>query len=86
MSAVALSPIPLVKNLQVARRARGLTLAQVGLACGRTWRTIYNWEAGTVEPSLTMIRLLARVYQVRPDRLMFESSDEFRASFSVSSC
>ncbi len=74
-------PLPLARNLESARRARRLTLREVARRVGRCWRSIHNWESGAVEPSLAMVLRLADVYRVRAERLLFEPSADFRASF-----
>ncbi len=68
-------------NLEVARKARKLTQSAVGKAVKRSWRTIYNWEAGLVMPSVDLVEQLAQFLRVRPERLLYESPTDFEASF-----
>ena len=70
------------KNIEVGRRARGLTQVQLGSRVGRCWRTIHRWEAGLTVPSLEMVQSLALALRVRPERLQYEPTGDFKASFA----
>lgn len=71
------------KNIETGRKARGLTQTQLGDRVGRCWRTIHRWEAGSTVPSLEMILSLAQALHVRPERLQYEPTSDFKASFVV---
>ena len=49
-----------------ARRAAGLTHTQIGAAVGRSANTIFRYEAGLTQPSMSMIVRIAAVLDVDP--------------------
>lgn len=48
---------PILDALRAERERRGLTLQTLGEDLGRaTYQTVWNWESGTNEPTLSSLR------------------------------
>ena len=62
------------KKLKEIRLEKGLRQKDVADAMGLTLRAICNYEAGTREPSLDILRKLCRFFDVSADYLL-ELSD-----------
>lgn len=54
----------LAMKLREARKKSGLSAADVGMAVGRSDRTIYAWENGSAEPNAEQMLALCRMYDV----------------------
>jgi putative transcriptional regulator len=62
------------KNLKRYREAAGLTQVTFAEALGAPLRTVQGWEQGRREPSLAMLRPIARVLGVLVDDLLAETA------------
>lgn len=66
-----------ILKLREARVAAGLSQGQLAEKIGVVPGTVSNWEVGTREPDLSMLRRLAEVLGVSVDALL---EDEGRAA------
>ena len=64
--------------MRSARRAAGLSVAQVAVAIGRNPDTIYRWEQGRSSPSLDDIQALAKLTE-RPVSYFVDAPREVAA-------
>ena len=57
-------------NLKTLRRMTGLNQRQLADELGVSVKTVSHWEAGSSEPSLSMLSRLRRVLNVEYDDLL----------------
>lgn len=68
----------LAGRLALARKSRGLSQQQVAARIGVTRRTVSDYETERRQPSLEMLKELAKCYQVSADYLLgIEKSNSF---------
>lgn len=60
----------LAQRLRAARESAGLTLAQVGAACGVSRQYVHRLESGVHVPSAELLRLLCAALRVSADELL----------------
>lgn len=60
-------------NLEVLRKAKGLTRAELGAALGFTERSVGRWENGESDPVLGDLRRIALFFGVSVGYLIGES-------------
>ena len=61
-------------TIKELREAALLTQEQLAEALGVSPSSIYKWEAGLVEPTLTNKRFFCEVVQVRPDQVRWRKA------------
>lgn len=57
-------------NIRALRKAKGLTLEEVGNAVGITRASVSSWESSTTRPDLDRLVGLARLFGVTIDHLL----------------
>jgi transcriptional regulator with XRE-family HTH domain len=50
--------------IALARRARGMTLRQLGERIGVSAQAVHKWERGVNYPDITLLPMIARVLEV----------------------
>lgn len=50
--------------IALARRARGMTLRQLGERLGVSAQAVHKWERGVNYPDITLLPMIARVLEV----------------------
>jgi predicted transcriptional regulator/DNA-binding XRE family transcriptional regulator len=78
-----LDPSMFGQRLRHVRRARGLTLAELGERVGRAPSVLSLIENGRREPKLSLIRSLARALSVPPEELMRRQPPSRRAELEI---
>ena len=63
------------KRIERARKAKGLTQAQLGSAIGKTKSAIGNYEQGTREPNAETLQAIAEALDVAPTSLVDHGLD-----------
>lgn len=58
-------PLDYAPGLQAVRRHLGLSTAELGAACGRSSRTVENWEQGRTLPPTEALYVLAALLRDR---------------------
>src|ERR1700728_2173781 len=71
------------QRLRHARRAKGLTLAELGERVGRAPSVLSLLENGRREPKLSLIEALAAALSVSPDELMRQQPPSRRAQLEL---
>jgi len=56
-----------MKTIKELRDERGWTQLQLAIKLGVTPVTVYNWERGKYEPTASMFRRIARIFEVSMD-------------------
>src|SRR5438046_7284037 len=71
------------QRLRHLRRARGLTLAELGARVGRAPSALSLLENGRREPKLSLIEALAKALSVSPDELLRPQQPSRRAQLEI---
>src|SRR5262244_1816345 len=71
------------QRLRHLRRARGLTLAELGARVGRAPSALSLLENGRREPKLSLIEALAKALSVAPDELLRPQPPSRRAQLEI---
>src|SRR5260370_29062417 len=71
------------QRLRHLRRARGLTLAQLGQRVGRATSALSLLENGRREPKLSLLNALAEALQVAPSELLSRQPPNRRAQLEI---
>ena len=71
------------QRLRHLRRARGLTLAELGARVGRAPSALSLLENGRREPKLSLIEALAKALSVSPDELLRPQPPSRRAQLEI---
>lgn len=58
------------EKLRAARKAAGMTQAQLAEAVGRTQKDIARWESGLVEPGVLIVKKMAQALHCSMDDLV----------------
>lgn len=57
-------------SIRALRIRAGMRQKDVGVALGREPGTVYRWESGSTEPSLSEIEKLAELFGVTPGQIV----------------
>ena len=71
------------QRLRHLRRARGITLAELGTRVGRAPSALSMLENGRREPKLSLIESLARAHSVTPEELLRPQPPSRRAQLEI---
>lgn len=58
-------------DLPTARKHAKLTQAGLAKACGVSVSTVFNWEKGITEPTVSQAKLIGQVVGVHYDNIIF---------------
>lgn len=70
-------------NLRQARLSRGLTQSQAGEEIGLTRQAISSYEADRTRPDIETVTVLAQMYKVTLEGLIYGSGRELRGRRTV---
>ncbi len=74
-----------MQGLRSARIAAGLTLEQLGEISGVDKNTVWRWEAGKSNPSIDMLRRLAKYFSCSVDELISSNPTSPRDQAEIAS-
>ncbi len=68
-----------MKTIRELRQERGWSQHELGVRLGLTGATIYNWERGKYEPTVSTFRKVARVLGVPMNQIAVNDEDRQQA-------